>query len=979
MRVGRHGAALLLACAACGPAKQPANPSRQPADTLFAAAESLLAHEQYDSARASFRAAAARARARGNRSLEGQALAGVGLASYRLGDFKDTRASEQAALTFEQQIAGTPALGRAWGTLGLVSKDEGKFAEAAAEIDHAIEAGEASNDSTTLARSYSNRGLVAQNLGDLSGARRWFQSSRALAHALGNARLEGNALTNEANAYIWASDPGPAIPLLDSARPLYDRAHFATGSETALRVLATAYELTGDVGAAFAALDTAITLARRLQLASQETENVRLLAGLHAQVGDYRRAVDYYDEAIPKMRATGYVELPSALRGSADAHLRLGNLQRARADGEEALRGDSAAHAQLDVLDDLVLLAEIDFRHAGLAAAEPRLRRASVVADSLNTRGSRITVAVADAHIADLAHDPTRALHAIRDAAPDLAQGDYAAEWQTNALEARAFARLNQLDSAVAAGRRATAAVERMRGQLALEPLRATFVADRADVYSDLAVTLLRLHRDAEAFTVADAARSGELLRALSDARADARANKAATAVPPELVEGEDLLRHIDSLVTKLRESQRGRGRERGSSADSADATLATQLAAARGRYEALAIRVSQQHPRAAVLLGAEPAQAAAISSALDRDEALLEYLFTPDRLLIFVLTRSGLRVVQSDVNAATITQRVRLLRDLWGSPNPQWKWGLDAARALHHTLIAPVRDAGLLSGVRRLTIVPHGILGQAPFAALVDERNGRFLMQDYAVTLLPSAAALPALRQQRTSDRLPGPAIGLAPFPDELPATKQEVSAFQASMPGATVRVGAGATEQALRRALANPGVVHVATHGVLNARNPMFSRIELAPSGSSGSEDDGRLEGHELLGLGVRSDLVFLSGCETGAGQEWTDDPVRGAAELTLAQSFLSAGAANVIVTLWRIDDAGAAAFADRFYRALPKKGLAEAVASAQQSISGDSRYASPYYWAGYVLSGSAAGGPQEASASSVSNSSGKHEKSP
>jgi CHAT domain-containing protein len=151
------------------------------------------------------------------------------------------------------------------------------------------------------------------------------------------------------------------------------------------------------------------------------------------------------------------------------------------------------------------------------------------------------------------------------------------------------------------------------------------------------------------------------------------------------------------------------------------------------------------------------------------------------------------------------------------------------------------------------------------------------------------------------------------------------------------------------------------------------MFSRIELARSATFTADDDGRLEVHELLGLGIRSDLVFLSGCETGAGQEWTADPVRGAAELTLAQAFLSAGAANVVVTLWRIDDAGAAAFAREFYRALPHGSIADAVASAQRSMSSDARYANPYYWAGYILSGAGLGaGPQEASASSVSHSS-------
>ena len=954
-------ASALLAFTGCGRSAKSARASHQPGDSLLSAGESLYVHEQYDSARAVWRRTLERARENRDQSLEGNALANLGLASYRLGDLKGARSSEEAAVAIKDRIAGTPALPRAYSTLGLVASDEGKFAEAATAVDGAIDASKAIRDSAALARAYSNRGNVAMNLGDLPGARVWFRTSRATAHATGQMLLEANALANEGNLDVWEGDPRPAIARLDTARSLYQRVRYSTGEEFALSELATAYELTGDVDRAFAALDTAIALARQLRMATQEAEKLRLLAGLHVRVGDYRRAVTYYDDAIARMRAGGYEELPSALRGSAEAHLRLANLQAARADAQEALRSDSAAHEQLDELDDLLLLSEIDFRSAGLAAAEPRLRAAFAIADRLDTRGSRIAVAVAEAHLADLAHNPARVLRALRGAAPDLAAGDYGAEWETNALAARAYARLDQLDSAVATGRRAVAAVERLRGELALEALRATYVADRAGVYSDLAVALLRLHRDDEAFAVADAARSGELLRALSAARADTSAavpGATATGVPRELLEGEDVLRRIDDLVQRLRESERGRTRERGTPLDSADASLASQLETARGQYEALAIRMAQERPRAATLLGTSPARASEIRGALGGDEALLEYLFAPDGLLIFVVTRSGLRVVHSGVRPESITQRVRLLRDLWGRPSDQWKWGLDAARALHQSLITPLLDAGALANVRRLTIVPYGVLGQVPFAALVDERSGRYLMQDFAITTLPSAAALPALRAQRRITAPPSShAVGLAPFPDELPATKQEVAAFQASMPGATARIGSSATERALRGALANPGIVHVATHGVLNARNPMFSRIELARSTGFADDDDGRLEVHELLGLDIQSALVFLSGCETGAGQEWSDDPVRGAAELTLAQAFLSAGAANVVVTLWRIDDAGAAAFADRFYRALPQRDLADAVATAQRSLASDARYESPYYWAGYILSGEGA----------------------
>jgi CHAT domain-containing protein len=146
---------------------------------------------------------------------------------------------------------------------------------------------------------------------------------------------------------------------------------------------------------------------------------------------------------------------------------------------------------------------------------------------------------------------------------------------------------------------------------------------------------------------------------------------------------------------------------------------------------------------------------------------------------------------------------------------------------------------------------------------------------------------------------------------------------------------------------------MVHVATHGVMNPRSPMFSRIELAPGGS-GSSDDGRLEVHELLTLRITAPLVFLSGCETGVGAAWSTQFARGEDYATLAQAFLYAGARSVAATLWQIGDNGAALFAERFYAQLKTMSPAEALAAAQREMSRDPRWASPYYWAGYQIFG-------------------------
>jgi CHAT domain-containing protein len=169
---------------------------------------------------------------------------------------------------------------------------------------------------------------------------------------------------------------------------------------------------------------------------------------------------------------------------------------------------------------------------------------------------------------------------------------------------------------------------------------------------------------------------------------------------------------------------------------------------------------------------------------------------------------------------------------------------------------------------------------------------------------------------------------------------------------------VGALATEHSLRDALAEASIVHVASHGFLNRRNPLFSRVELARPAlatSSTSTDDGRLDLHEVFGMNIQSRLVFLSGCETGLGTAWSTDFARGEDFATLAQAFLYSGARDVIATLWRLDDEAAAVFASRFYRNLKTMPPAEALAATQREVRRDARLKAPYNWAAYTLSGS------------------------
>jgi CHAT domain-containing protein len=313
---------------------------------------------------------------------------------------------------------------------------------------------------------------------------------------------------------------------------------------------------------------------------------------------------------------------------------------------------------------------------------------------------------------------------------------------------------------------------------------------------------------------------------------------------------------------------------------------------------------------------------------------------------------------VEISIGDSALALRVRLTRELL-SRSPRSDEAVTAALAgLHRILIAPVEASGILKSARRIVVVPHSALSYLPFAALLDSK-GRYLAEKYAITVLPSAGALGYLRAQR-AEPAGASAKGMvfAPFTRDLPATRTEARSVQASLRGARTLYDAAATERVFRETSGTNGVLHLATHGTLNIQNPLFSRIELAGSGRTGtreSSDDGRLSVHEIIAMRTAAPLVFLSGCETALGTAWSTDFAKGEDYATLSQALLYSGAGGVIATLWRINDASAAVFASHFYRNLRKLSPEDALAAAQENMLMDARYRAPYHWASYQLAGS------------------------
>jgi CHAT domain-containing protein/Tfp pilus assembly protein PilF len=127
--------------------------------------------------------------------------------------------------------------------------------------------------------------------------------------------------------------------------------------------------------------------------------------------------------------------------------------------------------------------------------------------------------------------------------------------------------------------------------------------------------------------------------------------------------------------------------------------------------------------------------------------------------------------------------------------------------------------------------------------------------------------------------------------------------------------------------------------------------------PDGSA-TTDDGILTALETAELDLtRTELVVLSACETGLGQEAAGEGLLG-----LQRAFQVAGSRTVVASLWKVDDEATSLLMMKFYKNIweNKIPVIEALRQAQLEVKlhgpGDSSH--PKYWAAWVLSGNPGG---------------------
>jgi CHAT domain-containing protein len=338
---------------------------------------------------------------------------------------------------------------------------------------------------------------------------------------------------------------------------------------------------------------------------------------------------------------------------------------------------------------------------------------------------------------------------------------------------------------------------------------------------------------------------------------------------------------------------------------------------------------------------------------AAPRGQVAVEYALIGDTLLTWTLRGGDVRLLRQTVRRGDMLAMIERSVAALESP-ARAALARPELERLHGLLVRPVEERLGPAGTP-LVILVDGEIAGVPFAALLDGRRGRYLVQDYplrfAATLAEAARPAPPAGPQAPALLVADPAFDPAQYPtlDRLDGARAEVDSLRTMYRASVVLQGAAATRDALRERAPGAGVIHYAGHAVFDDVRPERSALVLA-----GRDTTGRLTAEAVNALQLRGvRLVVLAACRTVRAREGRSGGLAG-----FSGALVAAGAGGVVGSLWDANDKLTQPLMLAFHRAYRRSGdPAAALREAQLELlrSRDPARRSPAAWAGFRYIGS------------------------
>ena len=367
------------------------------------------------------------------------------------------------------------------------------------------------------------------------------------------------------------------------------------------------------------------------------------------------------------------------------------------------------------------------------------------------------------------------------------------------------------------------------------------------------------------------------------------------------------------------------------------------------------------------------------VKSNLKPDELFLEYHIADTTLYIFIVTDTENSIIQIPVDSVFFRDIDVLNKFLTGGPGKNVSrvdaQFCDAAYKLYRILIQTVETS---YDKQKLIIIPDGQLFYIPFEVLLTGSVSEtmdsydmlpYLLRKYPVNYSYSASMFINSLKHPPSDydrNLVVYALGFkkehytynasninetfaqrgGDLYGELAGVKDEVNGILKIVDGDAF-FDDRATEYRFKHPDKTYKAIHIATHGIINNENPMFSRLVFSPD--TIHDEDGNVYSWELFSTKINAEMVVLSACNTGYGKLRLGEGM-----MTLARGFLYAGVPSMVISLWNVSDESTAVIMKSFYTNL-NRGMEKEVALQKAKLQflddADDITANPYFWGGFV----------------------------
>jgi CHAT domain-containing protein/Tfp pilus assembly protein PilF len=907
-----------------------------------------------------------------DQSRQADTLSSLGRAYYDLGDTNNALEFWNRELTVRHALGHPDDEGNVLGSIGTVYSRLGDRQKALDYFSQSVEKLRAAGDKVNEGTALSSIGNTYYGLGQVRKALEYYNQALPLQHGVGSPSAEGATLGNMGIAYSALGEPQKALDYSRQALQLALAAGDLDGQAATLTSIASLYWQLGDWDHALENQKSAVELTKKSGNRSFEAMILNNMGTTYRGLGDLDSALKCHEQALPILHDVGLPNEATALQNIGHVYRDKGEFQKA-----------------------------IDYYQQALKLYQARGNRRAVAQDLADTGEASL-----------LLGQTGQAFENWGQAMPLAhASGDRILEASVLTGMARAHITEGKLDQAQASLDSALAMTESLRTAWVGADLRASYSSTVRDRYQ-LQIELLMLqHHDSQAFEASERARARSLLELLSESHANIRQGVDAALLAQEQaletdlrLKSEQRIRSQNTALDKDIEGLTVQYRE-----------VEAQIRTRSPRYAALTqpqpltldeIQKQILDPETLLLeysLGEDRSFLWAVTSNSFHTYELpaRTKLETAARLAYMQMSTS--QVAGEAMQGAALALSHTLLGPV-GAELGKKRLVVVAEGALQYipfaALPAPASVNSAGTGVP--LVADHEIVSlpsASTVALLRRETQGRAPAVKLAIVLADpvfsrddprvaqagsgvsgnmspkasdhassdpgskssSSASTSASNSASNADDLERAELsqrsakesGLPEF-DRLRASRREAETI-VELAGKNNAVEEldfdSSRETATSNALGQYRIIHIATHGLLNSRNPELSGLVFSLVDRQGKPQNGFLEARDIYNLKLGADLVVLSACQTALGKE-----IRGEGLVGLTRAFMYAGAPRVVASLWKVPDQATTELMQKFYRGILQQGLqpAAALRAAQFSMWKQPRRSAPYYWAGFTLQG-------------------------